>query len=74
MVHGFSFYFSHCDCEFKGGCCLNVSHMIMIDEVTELVKVTKIVRRSVLLLLYYPAKYGGRINASNILLKSISSF
>ena len=67
-------HFSHCDCEFKEECCLNISHVIVIDEVTELVKVTKIVRRSVLLLLFYPAKYWGRINVSNIWLKSFSTF
>ena len=45
--------FSYCDCEFTGECCLNVSCVNMINEVTELVKVTKIVRRSVFLLLYF---------------------
>ena len=61
MVYGFSFYFSHCDCEFKGGCCLKMSRMIVIDKVTELAKVTKIVRRLVFLLLYLILCDGGQV-------------
>ena len=69
MVYGFSFYFSHCDCEFMGGCCLNMSHMIAIDEVMELVKVTKIVRRSVFLLLIQSCQILGEDQGVRYLVK-----